>query len=319
MQEFLYSINSNISEFSLVGLILIIISMLAVFLSFRSQSDRFIDLFFLKDSLSKDEKDEYISINLEEKYKKLVKEYEDINIKLSELEKTSKSVDLDRNLEDLINNHYDSPDKVNTILSKTINDNISNNFEKYYKNFDKEGFIKSEFIKYQNRIVEYDNENLIRIQDEEYRSAFSLRNKMINLFSFSVFAMIFSFFILIFLKGDVFSIQKYLVVISLFLSLGFFVIYIIKSSNSRTSTLMSIYENQRNYQNIMNFISKLSLESGIADNDLEVIRMMLINYSGREKKVSHPYEIILKGLTNSNIQFSGGKMSVEKNSETKEN
>ncbi len=81
---------------------------------------------------------------------------------------------------------------------------------------------------------------------------------------------------------------------------------------------MSIYENQRNYQNMMHFISRLKVENGVTDNDLEVIRMMLVNYSGREKKVSHPYEIILKGLTNSNIQFSGGKMSVEKNSETKE-
>lgn len=319
MQEFLYFITSNISDLSLLGSMLIVLSVFALFLSFRSKSDRFIDLFFLKDSLLKDEKDQYISIDLEKKYKELVRKYENINIKLNDIENTSNSIDLDRNLEDLINSHYDSPEKVDTILSKTINDNIGNNFKRYYKDFDKEDFINSEFIKYQNYIAEYDNENLIRIQDEEYRSAFSLRNKMINLFSFSVFAMIFSFFILIFLKGDVFSIQKYLVVISLFLSLGFFVVYIIKSSNSRTSTLMSIYENQRNYQNIMNFISRLRLESGIADNDLEVIRMMLINYSGREKKVSHPYEIILKGLTNSNIQFSGGKMSVEKNSETKEN
>ncbi|MGM8898856.1 MULTISPECIES: hypothetical protein [unclassified Psychrobacter] len=256
---------------------------------------------------------------MNKKYKELVDEYKGINLKINKLENTSSSAELDKNLEGLINSYYDSPEKVNTILSKTINDNISDNFKKYYKDFDSKGFINSEFIKYENYIAENDNENLLEIQKQEYKSAFSLRNKMINLFSFSVFAMILSFFLLIFLKSDVFSIQKYIVVISLFLSLGFFVIYIIKSSNSRTSTLMSIYENQRNYQNIINLISKLDIENGITDNDLEIIKMMSINYSGREKRVSHPYEIILKGLSNSNIQFNGGKMSLDKNSETKEN
>ena len=297
MQDFL---NLN----SILVLMLIILSF--VFLIRKINISDFLDLFFLR------ERNNHID------YDFFLGEYRDIKDKVENLEGLSGSVDIDKEIEVLMKNYYNSPEKMDSIFNSAIESKFEESFGKYYSNFNRQDFIDSELLKYQNNIAETDNKKLLEIQSQEYESAFSLRNKMINLFSFSVFAMILSFFLLIFLKGDVFSIEKYIVVISLFLSLGFFVIYIIKSSNSRTSTLMSIYENQRNYQNMMHFISRLKVENGVTDNDLEVIRMMLVNYSGREKKVSHPYEIILKGLTNSNIQFSGGKMSVEKNSETKE-
>ena len=297
MQDFL---NLN----SILVLMLIILSF--VFLIRKINISDFLDLFFLR------ERNNHID------YDFFLGEYRDIRDKVESLEGLSGSVDIDKEIEVLMKNYYNSPEKMDSIFNSAIESKFEESFGKYYSNFNRQDFIDSELLKYQNNIAETDNKKLLEIQSQEYESAFSLRNKMINLFSFSVFAMILSFFLLIFLKGDVFSIEKYIVVISLFLSLGFFVIYIIKSSNSRTSTLMSIYENQRNYQNMMHFISRLKVENGVTDNDLEVIRMMLVNYSGREKKVSHPYEIILKGLTNSNIQFSGGKMSVEKNSETKE-
>ncbi len=297
MQDFL---NLN----SVLVLMLIILGF--VFLIRKIDISDFLDLFFLRERNNHIDYDFFLS------------EYRDIRDKVENLEGLSGSVDIDKEIEVLIKNYYNSPEKMDSIFNSVIESKFEESFGKYYSNFNRQDFIDSELLKYQNNIAETDNKKLLEIQSQEYGSAFSLRNKMINLFSFSVFAMILSFFLLIFLKGDVFSIEKYIVVISLFLSLGFFVIYIIKSSNSRTSTLMSIYENQRNYQNMMHFISRLKVENGVTDNDLEVIRMMLVNYSGREKKVSHPYEIILKGLTNSNIQFSGGKMSVEKNSETKE-
>lgn len=297
MQDFL---NLN----SILVLMSIILSF--VFLIRKIDISDFLDLFFLR------ERNNHID------YDFFLGEYRDIRDKVENLEGLSGSVDIDKEIEVLMKNYYNSPEKMDSIFNSAVESKFEESFGKYYSNFNKQDFIDSEILKYQNNIAETDNKKLLEIQSQEYESAFSLRNKMINLFSFSVFAMILSFFLLIFLKGDVFSIEKYIVVISLFLSLGFFVIYIIKSSNSRTSTLMSIYENQRNYQNMMHFISRLKVENGVTDNDLEVIRMMLVNYSGREKKVSHPYEIILKGLTNSNIQFSGGKMSVEKNSETKE-
>lgn len=297
MQDFL---NLN----SILVLMSIILSF--VFLIRKIDISDFLDLFFLR------ERNNHID------YDFFLGEYRDIKDKVENLEGLSGSVDIDKEIEVLMKNYYNSPEKMDSIFNSAIESKFEESFGKYYSNFNRQDFIDSELLKYQNNIAETDNKKLLEIQSQEYESAFSLRNKMINLFSFSVFAMILSFFLLIFLKGDVFSIEKYIVVISLFLSLGFFVIYIIKSSNSRTSTLMSIYENQRNYQNMMHFISRLKVENGVTDNDLEVIRMMLVNYSGREKKVSHPYEIILKGLTNSNIQFSGGKMSVEKNSETKE-
>lgn len=298
MQDFL---NLN-SALALISIILAL-----VFLIRKININDFFDLFFLRDSAN----------NIDYEY--FLGEHKDIKDKVKNLEVLSGSVDIDKEIEVLIKKFYNSPEKLESIFNSAIESKFEDNFGKYYANFNRQDFMDSELLKYQNNIAETDNRKLLEIQSQEYDSAFSLRNKMINLFSFSVFAMILSFFLLIFLKGDVFSIEKYIVVISLFLSLGFFVIYIIKSSNSRTSTLMSIYENQRNYQNMMHFISRLKVENGVTDNDLEIIRMMLVNYSGREKKVSHPYEIILKGLTNSNIQFSGGKMSVEKNSETKEN
>lgn len=269
MQDFL---NLN----SALALILAILGL--VFFMRKMDISGFLDLFFLRD------RNNHID------YEYFLGEYKDIRDKVENLEGLSGSVDINKEIEVLIKNYYNSPEKLDSIFNSAIESKFEESFGKYYANFNRQDFIDSELLKYQNNIAETDNRKLLEIQSQEYGSAFSLRNKMINLFSFSVFAMILSFFLLIFLKGDVFSIEKYIVVISLFLSLGFFVIYIIKSSNSRTSTLMSIYENQRNYQNMMHFVSRLKVENGVTDNDLEVIRMMLVNYSGREKK----YHILMK-------------------------
>ncbi len=201
MQDFLNLNSVLVLMLSILGFVLLIR---------KIDISDFLDLFFLR------ERNNYID------YDFFLGEYRDIRDKVENLEGLSGSVDIDKEIEVLIKNYYNSPEKMDSIFNSVIESKFEESFGKYYSNFDRQDFIDSELLKYQNNIAETDNKKLLEIQSQEYGSAFSLRNKMINLFSFSVFAMILSFFLLIFLKGDVFSIEKYIVVISLFLSLGFF-------------------------------------------------------------------------------------------------
>lgn len=279
------------------------------------ESSNLLRLFFLRDSTYGSSE----SVNLRRKIELLEEKNKDNSTLLKNIIE-NKQVDeqLDNEVKNILESYIEDEEKLNSVFSRNIGQHFKNNFESFYLDFDKDDFINSEHVKYDAFVKERDYQKLLDIQVSEYESASRLRNVMINVFSAAVLVMILSFLVIILFKGSIFSLEKYVIVISLFLSLGFFVIYIIKASNSRTLAIMSIYENQRNHQNLIKWVTTTRSQEGLSEIDVEIARMILINHSEREGKVSHPYEIILKGLTNSNIQFSGGKMSVEKNSETKE-
>ena len=148
--------------------------------------------------------------------------------------------------------------------------------------------------------------SLVATLEKEERSASMLKMVMINVFVMATVM----FIIMNIGKWIVFDKNTTIVVVSLYVSLGAFMLYIIRTSHFRTSVLLAIKEDERNYQYCSDYLSNLKEGHALSEHDVEVIRIIMTNRSERENKAAHPYEVILKGVTGSNIQFKGGKMSL---------
>lgn len=97
----------------------------------------------------------------------------------------------------------------------------------------------------------------------------------------------------------------------LYVSLATFIIYIYRTSNVRTSVLLALREDGKKFYDAIQYLEKHKKGTTLTNTDVELIKLLLTNRSEREKMSEHPYEVILKGVANSNIQFKGGKMSLK--------
>lgn len=150
-------------------------------------------------------------------------------------------------------------------------------------------------------------DNLDRIMERERSSSSLMKQIMINLFILVNFGLLITYFFV--LK----SINQYtaLAITGLYISLAAFIIYIFRSSNSRTATLLAIREDMKNQLIAVDFVNRK--KTGIlTDQDIEYIKLILTNHAEREKQTKHPYEVILKGVSGSNIQLGNGKFSASK-------
>lgn len=140
--------------------------------------------------------------------------------------------------------------------------------------------------------------------DEQMRSAGRLKTVMINLF------VIFNFGILLvylFAAANL-SDRAITAIIGLYVSLAAFIVYIYRTSNFRSSVLLALREDAKKYFDADDYIRRLKQGASPTDRDVEVLKLLLLNRSEREKMADHPYEVVMKGVTNSNIQMKGGKM-----------
>ena len=130
---------------------------------------------------------------------------------------------------------------------------------------------------------------------------------MINLF------VIFNFGVLIFyiFAGSILSDKALLSIVSLYISLAAFIVYIYRTSNSRSCALLALREDAKKLFDVQDYLQKFKLGNSVTSIDVEVLRLIMANHSEREKAIEHPCELILKGVTNSNIQFKGGKMAIK--------
>jgi hypothetical protein len=90
--------------------------------------------------------------------------------------------------------------------------------------------------------------------------------------------------------------------------LAAFIVYIYRTSNFRSSVLLALREDAKKYFDAEDYIRRLKPGASPTDRDVEVLKLLLLNRAEREKMADHPYELVLKGVTNSNIQFKGGKI-----------
>jgi len=139
---------------------------------------------------------------------------------------------------------------------------------------------------------------------EQSQSAGRLKAVMINLF------VIFNIGILLIYLFAAASLTDRAVtaIIGLYVSLAAFIVYIYRTSNFRSSVLLALREDAKKYFDADDYIRRLKPGASPNDRDIEVLKLLLLNRAEREKMANHPYELILKGITNSNIQLKGGKM-----------
>jgi hypothetical protein len=139
---------------------------------------------------------------------------------------------------------------------------------------------------------------------EQSQSAGRLKAVMINLF------VIFNIGVLLIYLFAATSLTDRAVtaIIGLYVSLAAFIVYIYRTSNFRSSVLLALREDAKKYFDADDYIRRLKPGASPSDRDIEVLKLLLLNRAEREKMANHPYELILKGITNSNIQLKGGKM-----------
>jgi hypothetical protein len=146
--------------------------------------------------------------------------------------------------------------------------------------------------------------NLENTIEEQMRSAGRLKAVMINLFVvFNIGVLL----VYLFAASNLTD-RAVTAIIGLYISLAAFIVYIYRTSNFRSSVLLALREDAKKYFDAEDYIRRLKPGASPTDRDVEVLKLLLLNRAEREKMADHPYELVLKGVTNSNIQFKGGKI-----------
>lgn len=187
-----------------------------------------------------------------------------------------------------------------------LENRVNNRIDEYLNTKDSEYFLSTRKLIEKNKRRDNAENELYGAVELERRSAGLLKSVMINLFIMVNFALI----ILYLLKGTEINQYGALSISGLYISLAGFIIYIFRSSNSRTSVLLAIKEDLKKQNTALEYIESARMKGDISENDIDFIRMIMTNHAEREKTVHHPYELILKGVSGTNIQFKGGKMSL---------
>lgn len=139
---------------------------------------------------------------------------------------------------------------------------------------------------------------------EQMQSAGRLKTVMINLFvMFNIGVLCIYIF-----GSSTLTDRAVTAIIGLYVSLAAFIVYIYRTSNFRSSVLLALHEDAKKYFDAEDYIKRLKPGASPTDRDVEVLKLLLLNRAEREKMADHPYELILKGVSNSNIQLKGGKM-----------
>jgi hypothetical protein len=142
--------------------------------------------------------------------------------------------------------------------------------------------------------------------EEQMRSSSRLKAVMINLFVlFNIGVLL----VYLFVAANL-SDRAVTAITGLYVSLAAFIVYIYRTSNFRSSVLLALREDAKKYFDADDYIRRLKQGASPSDRDVEVLKLLLLNRAEREKMANHPYEVVFKGVANSNIQTKGGKMIV---------
>ena len=139
---------------------------------------------------------------------------------------------------------------------------------------------------------------------DEHRSAPRIRAIMINLFVVINFA-----FVALYLawpNGLPSTLGVSLAVVHF--SLVIFIFFMVRIAHYRTGALLSIRENIRNQGLVFRFLDSRS--EPLTNVDADVLHMLLTNHMEREHKTRHPYEVVLRNVSGSNVLLRGGRLKV---------
>jgi len=222
---------------------------------------------------------------------------------------------LEENLSELIHEKVKDSETIKSAVLDDLKKSIEEKTQEYLESTTSEEIQKARSDQQRDVRKEQGHQALVDTLIKEERSASMLKMVMINLFV----AATVMFIVLNAMGKMTFDRNTTIAVVSLYLSLGAFMLYIIRTSHFRSSVLLAIREDERNYHHLDEYMAEFKSTEELNEHDVDVIRMIMTNRSEREHKADHPYEVILKGVSGSNIQFKGGKMALGSGMRRKEN
>lgn len=228
------------------------------------------------------------------------------------LQNASKLIDnemsnyLAENFDSMVLKKFDASNALEAEIFEDLDAKVNNRIDKYLslKSIDEFTTYKKEDEKLERIML--GEKNLYQTLNQERRSSGTLKSVMINLFIIVNFGLI----ALYAFKGSQLTQYVTISISGLYISLAGFIIYIFRASNARTSALLAINEDLNKQNRAMEYIDKLGSDHDLTENDVEFIRILMANHAEREKNTDHPYEMVFKGISGSNIQFKGGKMAI---------
>jgi hypothetical protein len=140
--------------------------------------------------------------------------------------------------------------------------------------------------------------------DLELNSMRTTKNIMLNVFILINLGLIaaLAFF------GKNFSESAFQALTALYVSLAVFIVYVYRTANSRILIVLATKEDAKRLFEVNRYLSSRP-KSVTTERDVDVVRLLLTNRMERERGSEHPYELVLKGVTNSNVLVKGGKVT----------
>lgn len=216
----------------------------------------------------------------------------------------------------------------NNVISEAISDNnIENTITESIRNtIDKKA---KELVRENAHFAILEKETLDRINliklssflehlEKEYDATRSTKALMSNIFI--IVNIIYFFGLLYFLVlglSLVTSSTLYIALSFSYIGLGAFVVYMIKFCNARSLTLLSLREDFIKREKIIQMADKM-IETGTNEHHVALLQIINSSVATKEQKISHPYEMLLYGIKDSNIMFKGGKFEIKKEAPAKQ-
>lgn len=149
------------------------------------------------------------------------------------------------------------------------------------------------------------NDSICKTIYDEQNSSASLKSRLTNLFILFTLVMLGANFI----YGSAITDTNKILVAITYITLSSFLIFIIRTSHQRSAMLMAIQEDLKKQSELSDFLLHFKRGKDLNEHDIEFLRILMVSRAERESKVSHPYEVILKNVSGSNIQL--GRSSIK--------
>ncbi|MEI7189177.1 hypothetical protein [Dickeya dianthicola] len=255
-------------------------------------------------------------VGLSEKVEKIKSEIKSIHsTDLSEDTRNKIEVAISKISEESLNKRISDSELIRSSVKKTFDNMIKS---EVLNAIESKGIIRSLSSELEKSINLNAQKGYDELLEKEYSNSLKLKAVLVNLFVFVNMSMLILVILLTYgiisrsAQGTDFSFptQLALTMSGLYVSFAAFVIYVIKFANSRTLTILALREDWSKQSILLNVIDIIKSKENLNENDVAIIRTIMTNRTQREQKTSHPYEILLQGISGSNIQFKGGKVQV---------
>lgn len=163
----------------------------------------------------------------------------------------------------------------------------------------------SESFRIRLKKQELSSNHLHETLNTEQRNSASMKSRLTNLFILFTLVMLGANFVY---GNDVSDTNKILVGIT-YITLSSFLIFIIRTSHQRSAMLIAIQEDLKKQSELVDFFSNYKKGKDLTEHDIEFLKLLMVSRAERETRANHPFEVVLKNVSGSNIQL--GKSSIK--------